>query len=150
MKAILTYHSIDDSGSVISIDAQTFATHVQWLAQNVSVVPLEDLQAAPGPAVALTFDDGFQNFADAALPVLRAHGMPATVFVATDLVGKTNAWSVGAVPDVPHLPLMAWDTLKQISTDGITVGSHTRTHPNLRRTSGTQLRDEIAGAAEII
>lgn len=150
MKAILTYHSIDDSGSVISIDAKTFAAHVDWLVKHVVVVPLEEIATAPQNAVAITFDDGFQNFADTALPVLRAHALPATVFVATDHVGKTNNWSVGPAARVPELPLMTWDVLAQINKDGITIGSHTRTHPNLRRISREQLQAETAEAAAVI
>lgn len=151
MKAILTYHSIDDSGSVISVDRATFAGHVRWLARHVAIVPLEDIAtSSEANTVALTFDDGFQNFADAALPLLREHGMPATVFVATDHVGHTNRWSAGTVPAVPELPLMSWDVLGRLSEQGITVGSHTRTHSNLRRTSKARLHAEIREAADVI
>jgi peptidoglycan/xylan/chitin deacetylase (PgdA/CDA1 family) len=151
MKAILTYHSIDDSGSVISVDRATFSAHVHWLARHVAIVPLEDIvTASEANTVALTFDDGFQNFADAALPLLREHGMPATVFVATDHVGHTNRWSAGTVPVVPELPLMSWDVLGRLGEHGITVGSHTRTHPNLRRTSKARLDAEIREAADVI
>lgn len=151
MKAILTYHSVDPSGSVISIDPRTFAAHVRWLAENVTVLPLEQLMStAHQNAVAITFDDGFQNFADAALPLLSAHGLPATVFVATDHVGTTNAWSVGATPMVPQLPLMDWTDLERIKKHGISIGSHTRTHPDLRRQSADEKSTEIAGAAEIL
>jgi peptidoglycan/xylan/chitin deacetylase (PgdA/CDA1 family) len=145
------YHSIDESGSGISLDAETFAAHVRWLATNVSVVPLTQIAATSQPdAVAITFDDGFQNFADIALPLLREHGLPATVFVAADYVGKTNGWSVNTSPAVPELPLMSWDVLGQIGTQGITVGSHTRTHPHLRRVPREALHAEIVDAAEVI
>lgn len=150
MKAILTYHSIDDSGSVISVDPATFAAHLRWLARHVTVVPLEDIATSSETnAVALTFDDGFQNFADAALPLLREHGMPATVFVATDYVGKTNKWSARATSAVPELPLMGWDVLGRIAEHGITVGSHTQSHPNLRRVA-ERLHAEIREAADVI
>jgi peptidoglycan/xylan/chitin deacetylase (PgdA/CDA1 family) len=148
MKAILTYHSIDDSGSVISIDQRTFMAHARWLAANVAVVPLAELRTTEHQhAVAITFDDGFQNFADAALPVLREHALPATVFVATGCVGLTNEWAIGAKPTVPQLPLMNWDTLGRITDHDITIGSHTRTHPDLRQVRGERLQAEIVGAA---
>lgn len=152
MKAILTYHSIDESGSVISIDRQTFTQHMRWLADNVAVVHLKQLLELPEDehAVAITFDDGFQNFADRALPVLREHGLPATVFVVSDLVGRTNEWSVGTLPAVPHLPLMDWDVLGRLAAENVVIGSHTRTHPNLRLVNGERLQHEVAGAADVI
>ena len=151
MKAILTYHSIDSSDSVISITEQTFARHLAWLRTHVPVVPLDELRSIPNEhAVAITFDDGFQNFADVALPVLRTYGMPVTVFAATDYVGRTNEWSVRAGPAVPHLPLMGWAALERIADLGVSIGSHTRTHPRLNRVDASQLQDEIAGSAQII
>lgn len=151
MKAILTYHSIDDSGSVLSVDARTLTAHIGWLVRNVAVVPLTDLcNTDHEHAVAITFDDGFQNFADVALPVLREHGATATVFVATDHVAGSNAWSGGDAPNIPRLPLMDWDTLARISQYGISIGSHTRTHPDLKRIAPEQLHGELVGAAEII
>src|SRR5581483_6893264 len=80
MRAILTYHSIDESGSVISVGRETFAAQAAWLASGrVRVTTVDELLALPpdADAVALTFDDGFQNFADTAVPVLERHGLRA-------------------------------------------------------------------------
>ena len=65
MKAILTYHSVDASGSVISIDPEAFDGHIRWLASHrTAVVPLSELLALRDDtdAVAITFDDAFTNF----------------------------------------------------------------------------------------
>jgi len=65
MRAILTYHSIDESGSVISVSESVFRGHVTWLARSaVRVVSIDTLMHLPADAnaVALTFDDGFVNF----------------------------------------------------------------------------------------
>jgi peptidoglycan/xylan/chitin deacetylase (PgdA/CDA1 family) len=150
MKAILTYHSIDSSGSPISVDEGTFRAHIAWLAAGqCRVVSLEELLHLPddAAAVSLTFDDGFQNFADIAWPLLREHGLAATVFVVSDHVGRDNAWSSAKPTSVPILPLMNWDTLGQVADQGVTLGSHTRTHPDLRLSSISSLTDEIVGAA---
>jgi peptidoglycan/xylan/chitin deacetylase (PgdA/CDA1 family) len=149
VKAILTYHSIDDSGSVISVSRARFAEHVRWLAAgHVRVLSVPDLIAAPGaqPAVALTFDDAFANFATDAWPLLREQGMPATMFVPTCYVGASNAWDAIPGGAMPELQLMDWPTLARLRAEGLTLGAHTRSHPDLRRVSATQLHDEIAGS----
>ena len=84
MRAILTYHSVDESGSPISIAPAAFRRHVAWLAAHgPRVVSVDELLRLPptAAAVALTFDDAFVNFADLAWPLLREHRLPATVFV---------------------------------------------------------------------
>jgi peptidoglycan/xylan/chitin deacetylase (PgdA/CDA1 family) len=153
LKAILTYHSIDASESAISTDQATFRRHIDWIvARGVRVVTPAELTRLPADeeALALTFDDGFQNFATAAWPLLRAHGLSATLFVATEWVGRTNGW--GRLPgvDVPELPLLTWDGLGRMAEDGLNLGAHSRTHPDLRQVDGTRLADEVVGSAELI
>lgn len=151
MKAILTYHSIDDSGSPISIDAPAFRRHIAWLASGaVRVVSIDALMALPADAdaVALTFDDGFVNFADVAAPLLVEHRLPATLFVVTGHVGGTNAWRGSCAAGIPTMPLLDWSTLGSLAEEGITIGAHTRTHPNLATLDPSQLADEIGGSAD--
>ena len=68
--------------------------HLDWLGRRYRFISLDELGArleAPDgredPAVAITFDDGYRDFYDLALPVLKRKGVPAAVFVVTDLVG---------------------------------------------------------------
>lgn len=155
LRAVLTYHSLDDSGSPISIEPASFAAHARWLASSsVRVVALEALVREvrggddAGDAVALTFDDGFANFGEHAAPLLAELGLPATVFVVSAHAGRTNAW--GGTPDdgIPTLPLLDWHALGRLSECGIALGGHTRTHARLDALSGAALEDEIAGGAE--
>ena len=60
-------------------------------------------------AVALTFDDGFVSFGDVAAPLLLDHGLPSTLFVVTDAVGKSNVWPDDRIRGVPELPLLDWE-----------------------------------------
>ena len=150
MRAILTYHSIDRSGSVISVDESTFAEHVRFLASGaVRVVPLAELvdDDGPGDAVALTFDDGFANFATAAWPRLREHGLPATVFVVAGHAGGENRWASRGDADVPHLPLLDWAQIGALADDGVEIGSHSCSHPRLDRIGHDRLEAEIHGSA---
>jgi peptidoglycan/xylan/chitin deacetylase (PgdA/CDA1 family) len=142
-RAILTYHSLDDSGSVISVAPQLFARQMELLASSgVRVVRLSELRGASSPALALTFDDGFQNFADVAAPELARHGFPATVFLVTDYCGGKNNWP-SQRPSIPILPLMGWSTIAELSGAGIDFGAHTATHPDLAQLDDAAAREEI-------
>ncbi|HEU4565819.1 MAG TPA: polysaccharide deacetylase family protein [Gemmatimonadaceae bacterium] len=149
MKAILTYHSIDPSGSPISVDAAVFHAHVRWLASGaVRVVSIPELVrlADDVDAVALTFDDGFESFGAVAAPLLLEHGLPATLFVVADRAGATNAWGGVEDPAVPTLPLLGWEALRRLAAQGITLGAHTRSHPRLTALPAAARREEIAGS----
>lgn len=157
-RAILTYHSIDGSGSPISVAPDAFAAHVRWLASGrVRVVPLVNLaaevrdgSASDGDAVALTFDDGFANFAEHAAPLLAEHALPATVFVVSEHAGRTNAWGGRDAAGIPTLPLMDWSALGRIAESGVDIGAHTRTHPHLDALGSNAIAEEIEGGASEI
>ena len=153
MRAILTYHSVDDSGSPISVDRSAFREHAAFLATGaVRVLDVPGLLAAPedAQAVALTFDDAFANFASEAWPLLRDRGLPATLFVVSGHAGGTNDWGGRTQRGIPTLPLLDWDALGRLAEEGVTLGAHSRTHPDLRRVDGAALTDEVAGSAETI
>ena len=153
MRAILTYHSIDSSGSAISLSEETFRTHVRFFGSGrVAVVPLADLPSVPDErdVVAITFDDGFLNFTSTAMPLLSHLGFPATVFVVSDAVGGTNAWRGTSAPGIPTLPLMGWPDIARARDAGFEIGAHTRTHPRLTSLSQPQVEDEMSGCADRI
>jgi len=153
MRAILTYHSIDESGSVISIPENVFRKQVSWLARGqVPVVSLDSLMRLPrdADAIALTFDDGFVSFGDIAAPLLADHGLPSTLFVVSDAVGKTNRWPARSDRGLPELPLLSWDLLGRLRDQAVEIGAHTRTHVDVSRLTSDGLHDEIVGSAERI
>jgi len=68
--------------------------HLDWLGRRFRFISLDELGARlegkdgrEDPVAAITFDDGYRDFYDHALPVLKRKGVPAAVFVVTDLVG---------------------------------------------------------------
>ncbi len=149
MRAILTYHSIDDSGSSISVSPSTFASHVRWLRSgHVRVTSIPELLSLPAKtdAVALTFDDGFCNFATDAAPLL--HGLPVTLFIVTDHVGRSNSWRGRESPGIPTMPLLDWPALAQLVAAGVTLGAHTCTHADLTALTAAALEDELSGSRE--
>jgi peptidoglycan/xylan/chitin deacetylase (PgdA/CDA1 family) len=153
MRAILTYHSIDDSGSPISVRPRAFARHVRFLASGaVPVVALDALARGEGGAhaLALTFDDGFASFETAAWPLLEQAGLPVTLFVVAGHAGRTNRWAGEAGGAVPELPLLDWPALARLAGSGVRLGGHSLTHPHLDRLADAAVEQEIAGCrAEI-
>jgi peptidoglycan/xylan/chitin deacetylase (PgdA/CDA1 family) len=151
VKAILTYHSIDDGGSPISLAPRAFEEHLAWLASGrVRVLPLDRIAAHPDAgddAVAVTFDDGFVNARE---PVERllAQGLPVTMFVVSGHVGGTNAWGGHRRRGIPTLPLLGWPDLEHLVLRGATVAPHTRSHPDLTRVSSSALDDELLGCLD--
>jgi peptidoglycan/xylan/chitin deacetylase (PgdA/CDA1 family) len=139
--AILTYHSLDETGSVISLRPEDFLNQMAALAASTTkVVPLQDILNHPG-AVAITFDDGFASFADRAVPVLEQFSFPATVFVVSGYCGGRNNWPTQP-GGVPQLSLMSWSALRDLPP-AISFGAHTVTHPSLRTLSDRHLVYEV-------
>jgi peptidoglycan/xylan/chitin deacetylase (PgdA/CDA1 family) len=150
MRAVLTYHSLDESGSPISLSPDVFRAQMRWLASEgppvVTLAELLDLDAE-ADAVALSFDDAFDNFRTEALPVLRDLGLPATLGVVTEHAGGTNRWGGRDQPGIPSLKLMDWAALEAaLGTGSIEIAAHSRRHPHLSRLDPDALADEVEGA----
>jgi len=154
--SILTYHSLDDSGSVLSTSPQLFAEQMQILSElDVKVISLEEvpsvlLNAAAGAHfVVITFDDGFQNVIKSGFPVLQRYGFPATVFLVSDYCGRDNSWPSQPL-FVQRRPLLRWAEVKEMSAAGVAFGGHTRTHPDLRSVTSAVAGEEIVSSKKAI
>ena len=155
--SILTYHSIDHSGSVLSVAPEKFLSHMTILArEGYHIVSLGEVvsyiktpQSFPQKTAALTFDDGFRNFYEHAFPVLRKFGFPATVFLVPGWCGKKNAWP-GQDETIPSLNLLEWKDIKEMAAQGIEFGAHSMNHPYLSRIALEEAEQEIAKSQNII
>jgi peptidoglycan/xylan/chitin deacetylase (PgdA/CDA1 family) len=97
-----------------------------------------------GRVVGITFDDGYLNNLENALPVLKRFGFSSTCYVVTQFVGKFNAWD--ATEGVYLAQLMSRTHLERWISAGQDIGAHTRTHVDLRTSSDQQVVDEIEGS----
>jgi len=96
--------------------------------------------AAEPRTVAITFDDGFADNHDLALPVVIQHGITITVFIAANvLTGRT-------VAEMPARPLDLGRVREMLASNHVTFGCHGASHRRLRGLPPSVLRDEIVGA----
>jgi len=115
---ILAYHRVlTDPDPLRPEDpvAETFRWQMRLLAREMNPLPLDEaierLQEGrlPARAVAVTFDDGYADNAEVALPILREEGVPATFFVATGYLNGGCMFNDMLIETVRQIPSMAVD-----------------------------------------
>ena len=152
---ILTYHSLDDSGSAVSTLPRRFRDHVKVLRdEGFQGIRMSDLldgwngdAPLPPRPIVLSFDDGYRNVRDRAADILVEAGYRATIFAIADRQGRTNDWP-GQADWAPRLPLLDGGALREIADAGFEIGSHGASHVALAGLSPGRLRDEVGGAQD--
>ena len=94
----------------------------------------------------VTFDDGFQNIVNNALPELSKRGIHATLFVVTESLGGNRRWEHLGGDDTRQEKVMSVEQLRELSPELVTIGSHTMTHPLLPSIEKIQLMQELSGS----
>lgn len=150
---ILMYHAVDVPPKNaqlpnLYVTPRMFRFQMWYLKYaGFSVVSLDELLVAISEKrhvrdlVALTFDDGYKNFYTNAYPVIKKYHYPSTVFIVSRFVGK------GRGPDSEKaktgIPFMNWDEIREISENGVSIGSHTLSHPSLISLPPEELKREV-------
>jgi peptidoglycan/xylan/chitin deacetylase (PgdA/CDA1 family) len=98
-----------------------------------------------GGLVGLTFDDGYTDFLDTAVPVLARHGMTATLYVVAGRLGGENEWDDG-----PRLRLLDVDGVRAVAAAGHEIGSHTLHHVPLAGADAATLAAEVGGSRRVL
>jgi peptidoglycan/xylan/chitin deacetylase (PgdA/CDA1 family) len=104
--------------------------------------------------LAVTFDDGFDSVRTLAAPILAELGLPGTVFVATDYVGRSLAWPevarLASREEATELQALSWDSLRGLSGYGWEIGAHTCSHPHLSQLDSGTIRGELQRSRAIV
>jgi peptidoglycan/xylan/chitin deacetylase (PgdA/CDA1 family) len=150
---ILMYHYLstppadaDTYRKDLSVSPELFAAHLDRLqAEGYTVISLYDLLAhlalgAPLPEkpVAITFDDGYRDNYENALPLLQERGMTATFFVVTDFM------------DEGRPEYLTWDMAREMRAAGMFIESHGRNHVSLEGKETDYLVWQALGSAETL
>jgi glycosyltransferase involved in cell wall biosynthesis/peptidoglycan/xylan/chitin deacetylase (PgdA/CDA1 family) len=155
---VLFYHHVGPQrpGVVpgLTVSPERFERHVRWLARRgyTGVCPSDwvrwrnEGKGLPIKPVLLTFDDGYADLVEYALPVLRRYGFGAAVYIVTGQLGGTNAWDEAR--GWGTLRLMSADQIRYWATQGIEFGAHSRTHADLTTLSASELSEEVVGSGK--
>lgn len=157
---VLMYHKVgaeryDPGHRFLNVSATHFHLQVQVLLRLgfgcmtfAEVVEAMGRGGASGRSVCFTFDDGYTNVLASAAPVLREAGWSGTVFVPTNWAGAANGWD--EANGKPVLPLMSWEQLRGLASEGWEIAGHTRRHPRLADLDDAGALDEIREGREAI
>jgi peptidoglycan/xylan/chitin deacetylase (PgdA/CDA1 family) len=147
---ILMYHGVADVAedpNKLCVTPGRFAGQMAWLERHrlrgVGIGTLVDAMRAGrhGGMVGITFDDGYVNVLETALPELQRRSFGATAYIISGRLGGTNDWDEG-----PTWPLMSADQVGKLAAAGIEIGSHSATHVRLAGASAGQLAAEVSAS----
>ena len=136
---VLTYHRVRDDGeySDLSVTTRNLDNQLIYLKKHFDVIPLIDAveslqngQRLNRDQVSISFDDGYKDNFSKALPVLKRHDIPATIFLVSDYIGNSND-----MLDIKEINLMR--------SHYIDFGSHTVNHPVLSALDADGIAYEI-------
>jgi peptidoglycan/xylan/chitin deacetylase (PgdA/CDA1 family) len=143
---IFCYHRVAVDRGDLAVAPADFRRQMERLRSfDAEVVSLADAvrllaERCDGRFVCLTFDDGYRDFEDEALPVLHEFGFPATLFVTTGFASETTRMSWFKRPR----PVLGWEDLQRLAADRLVeLGAHTHTHPALPQLTDEEAREEI-------
>ena len=141
--AILLYHRIGDGPAEIELTASVFERQLAALRAREKVLTLDRALTGSAGGVVVTFDDGYRDFCERAVPLLVRHRVPAMLYLATSLVAN-GAGPAGA-------DALGWSDLADaLGTGMISVGAHTHGHTDLSRAGEGEAEQEMRRSKELI
>jgi peptidoglycan/xylan/chitin deacetylase (PgdA/CDA1 family) len=153
---ILFYHRVSTDRDELAVSPRRFREQMAFLASlDLEVVDVVEAAARlhsgtsrSSNVVGLSFDDGYHDVADEALPILERHGFRATVFVATGLIDRTVqlSWYRHRQP-----PLLRWPEIADLDRAGsLRFEAHSVTHRNLVALADDDVRFELAESKRVL
>ena len=146
---VLYYHRVANTHPVAwSLTNPQFRAHLDWLQPRFEFVTLSEAQrrvreGADRPSVHITFDDGYAENCDQALPMLIEREIPCTYFVTLENVASGKPFVHDQQTGL-EFPVNSVQQLRQLADLGIEIAAHTRTHPSVGELNSlAEIYDEI-------
>lgn len=143
---ILAYHRVGEptGDHVPTVTPESFERQLAWMAQHhYRVISFGDVVEAlrrgeriPRRHLAITFDDGYEETATIAAPLLRRFEFPAIVFVTPNEIGLPG--------------FMTWEQVRAIGHEGVAIGSHTLHHTYLPLASEEAVEQELVESKRVL
>lgn len=150
---ILTYHAVETSEGAEALSANRllyllkadlFKAQLGYLAdQGFCTLIVEDVikasyagRSLPDRALCLTFDDGSASDYHVAFPLLKQFGLKGTFFIVTGWVGTPG--------------YVTWEQLQEMSAEGMSIQSHSHSHPFMSRCTASELAMELSQSKRIL
>jgi peptidoglycan/xylan/chitin deacetylase (PgdA/CDA1 family) len=150
--SVLFYHRVADNvPNSWTMSTATFARQILWLKAWFDVVDLAEAQRRiesgrnSRPTVAITFDDGYSENMEFAVPFLLKERVPFTYFVSTNHVFGNRPFPHDEAAGRP-LPPNSLSQLREMAAAGVEIGAHNRNHIHLGVVSADTMQDEIVGS----
>ena len=149
------YHRIaENPTNPWTMSCDQFQKQIDWFQDNFEIVDLEECQrrirsgANSRPTLAITFDDGYAENCEFALPMLIERRIPVTYFVTTHHTLRQEPFPHDVALNAP-LPVNTIESLRALDMAGVEIGAHSRTHTDLGKvTCPETLADEVITSAK--
>ena len=156
---ILLYHSIstqkDDVEDQWAVSPENFEIHLSYLReQGYQPLTVNEIATAiragsvlPKKPVAITFDDGLEDFLTHAVPILQNYDFSSTLFIATGFVGGASHWTKREGEKTR--PMLSWQGLALLQGK-VDIGAHSHNHPQMDIIPLVQARKEAAMSKKLL
>lgn len=113
-----------------ALKPRSFETLVSSFVTKVKIGHINNIELETDPFNVITFDDAYEEVFSFAYPILKSNNLPFTIFVTYELIDKKG--------------YLTTSMINELANDNLcTIGSHTLTHPILRKCNGVQAQREI-------
>ena len=143
--SVIMYHRFDEQRyPSTNTTLEQLESHIAYLQDGgFNVMALPDIiyrfqsgQTVPDKTVAISIDDAYLSVYEKGWPLFKQANFPITLFVATGPIDRNLRG------------YMDWDQIRELQSQGVTIGSQTNSHPHMHRISLDAVRQELSSSNE--
>ncbi len=140
---VLVYHSINNDKSNLSLEINNFEKQINFLKNcGFETTNFDNISSTKKKQIIITFDDGYKDILQFALPILKKYNFNATCFLVSNLLGKKNSWDT-LKDNLISKDLMNIDDINEWIKNGMSIGSHSHNHKDLTKLKIKDLESDI-------